>query len=95
MIAPAQPRSVLSVPDETDPVFNPLFESASYVMVATDSEGIIVRANATGGVRFSYRPWELSEMPTRLVEPGVAAAPTSSIALLRARGAIPIRPGTR
>lgn len=61
-MAAAQPRSVLSVSDESIPVFDGLFESIPDAMVATDTEGIIVRANACAGRLFSYRPSDLRGM---------------------------------
>ncbi|MDH3259536.1 MAG: GAF domain-containing protein [Acidimicrobiia bacterium] len=61
-MAPAQSRSLLSVPDQSRVVFDGLFESAPDAMIATDTRGIIVRANTCAGLLFSFRPSDMRGM---------------------------------
>ena len=53
---------MLSVPNKPNRVFDRLFESIPDAVVATDTEGIIVGANACAGRLFSYRPSDLRGM---------------------------------
>jgi len=59
---PTESRYVLSVPNKPNRVFDRLFESIPDAVVATDTEGIIVGANACAGRLFSYRPSDLRGM---------------------------------